>query len=330
MVEPTGEDTPHQQLQDQRTQDVATAAGGPAFGGVSQAQGSRRDDGVAILSAHSAPSAGRYLDVVDLDAPDTAVSEARLQAVALPADVVRARTPPSAPRREFAVRAQTVRNALRALLVFPSLCVLVAALWAAGLAAGSLVALIRRVVSLQFADAVSQLPALDAAGRVLLASCGYFALLFAIRALASGLRSHGLERLRTLPALIVALPSAWLFVAGAGLAATAPPFRILSADAWRVVVLALLVQLIALAVLTTQAPIRTLFPPKPSRWASGRFERPSQPLTLGVVTQPMPMVRFGPPTNPPAPVDGDIAAFRVSGLLSNPPRLQREEPASGR
>lgn len=263
------------------------------------------------------------------DAPDTYVSNARLQAVALPPERLQAGKKSATPHRQFAFP-RTGRGLLQGVLFVPAMLVLAAMLWASVVAASSLVALVHRLISLQFAEAVDQLPSLDAAGRVVLASVGYFALFLSLRALASGMRANGWQRLQMLLAVVVALPSAWLFVAGAGLVGVAPPFGSLPSDIWRAVVLVLLVQVIALAVVTTQQPIRVPFTAETARPSSRRFRRQSRHVTLDATMGPMPMVRFGPPPNEPAPVDADIPAFRVSGLLTNPPLRQREESPGGR
>lgn len=324
MVEPV-EPMPEGIPQGQGHEEASNSGASPAAMALPSEQAQGNGDTSAAMAPYAALSTPLPAELAEFDASDPFVSQARLKAVALPADVVRARKPPAEPRREVALHVENLPDALRTLLILPSICVLLAALCAAVVAVGSLVALIHRLVSLQFTEAVDQLPALDAAARVLLAAAGYFALLFAIRAIAAGMHAQGWERLRILAAVLLALPSAWLFVAGTGLAASTAPLSALPSDVWRVVVLALLTQLIALAVLTAREPIRTTLLAKTSRWASGRGARLSQPLTLDTPTPPMPMVRFGPSTDSLALTENGARELRVSGLLSNPPALHRED-----
>lgn len=278
------------------------------------------------------------------DVLDGSVSSAHLAAVALPAEVVRARAHERGRRRRVGrgeLRLPGVRTLGRLLLIFPSVVVLVAALWAAGVALGALLTLVRHVITLQFAEAASEFPSLDAAGRIVLASVGYFALLFALRSLARGLGAHGWDRLQLVPGLLVALPSAWLFIAGVELAAGVAPLSSVPADLWRLVVIALLIHAIALAVVTTRQPAvpiatSSLSTPSPAS-LSGRHARVSPSRSLhdlddaGAQTRPLPLVRFGPPIEEDSSSD-DVPAFRISGLLHVRELAEHEgsggEPAS--
>jgi hypothetical protein len=206
-------------------------------------------------------------------------------------------------------------------LLAPPVLVLAVALWSAIAGFGSLVQLFRLAVSLDFARAATQFPSLDAAGRVLLASLGYFAMLFALRPLAGGLFGRGWARLRLVPGLLLAIPCAWLFIAGAELADGVPPLASVPAELWRVLVILLLLHGIAVAVVSAQDPAtspvaRVTSGPRLSERPARRpeVEEPEMP---DHDTDHWPIVRFGPPADDPTPAPdmSDTQALRVAGLL---------------
>lgn len=261
---------------------------------------------------------------------------AHLAAIALPREVVLARRR-RVRRRLLPTLRDALRDALplavlarwgrRLALALPPLGMLVVALWAAVAGIGSLVQVLRLLVTLQFAQAADALAAVDAAGRVLLACFGYFALLAALRVLARGWFGRGWSRLRLLSGLLVALPSAWLFIAGTGLAADAPPLAAMAPEWWHALVIALVLHAILVAVVGAR-------PPEPGASSVERSSsrgRGDDEDAFDLDDPPaerLPLVRFGPPlaAEPPAETDmGDSGAMRVAGLLHA--LSPRDEPA---
>jgi hypothetical protein len=281
----------------------------------------KRASSSATTPAHIA-SDSIFANLIETDAQSTAP----LAAIALPREAVRAAR--RAHRRRRAPRlplGALGRLAGRLVLLTPPLLVLAAALWAAVAGFGSLLQVVRLVVTVQFAQAAAEFPSIDAAGRALLASVGYFALLAALRTLTRGLFSHGWARLRLVLGLLLALPSAWLFAAGAELAAGAPPLTSVSPELARLLVILLLLHAIALAVVTTREPRAPSTATPASRRAVSRrsewFVEPDEPEAPGVETERLPIVRFGPPAmeEPARETDEtdmtDTQAMRVAGLL---------------
>ncbi len=256
-----------------------------------------------------------------LEETDGEASRAPLQTVALPAEKVRALAARRTAPPRFTPEFDAGPVVLWVLLAVPTLAVLATAIGAILAALGSLWALVQSMLALQFADAANVLPALDTSGRILLAAAGYFALLVALRALTHSLRASGWKRLRALWAMVVMLPATWLFVAGAGLVSGAGPFSAIPADLWRGVVLFLLLQVIALAVVTTQPSARVLVGVKAVRsgYRSHDVRGWSQPAAgLSDEVAPLPVVRFGPPQGSQLPDDEDRPEFRISGLTVLP------------
>src|SRR5579884_2712425 len=221
--------------------------------------------------AESAPSESAPAATTGSEADEIKDGGARLRVVALPAEIVRARAAHHSPRRSLRPRRAHETTAqfdglavVRWVLALPTLIVAGTAAWATVMALGSLWSLVQHVAELQFDEAASRLAGLDASGRIMLGVAGYVALLFSLRAVASGLRASGWKRLRGVAAVVVALPAAWLFVAGAGLASGAVPLSAIPADIWRAVVIALLLQVIALAVVTSRRPSRAQLATKSS------------------------------------------------------------------
>jgi hypothetical protein len=253
---------------------------------------------------------------------DEGDTTASLAAIALPLHIVRARR-----RTRYRLRLPQVpwgvlgQVASRLLLWLPPLLVLAAALWAVATGVGSLLQVLRLVVTLQFELAVAQFPHIDAAGRVVLASLGYFALLATLRPLTRGLFGRGWARLRLLIAVPLVLPSAWLFVAGAELATSAPPLTSVAPELWRLLLILLVLDAIALAVVSSRelrTPAATL--------AVSRRSKPLaelEDLDLSEIeTERLPIVRFGPPSTEQVslqpgiePEMADTQGMRVPGLL---------------
>jgi hypothetical protein len=243
----------------------------------------------------------------------------------LPAERVRALAARKTAPPRFAPEFDAGPVVVWVLLAVPTLAVVATAIGAILAAFGSLLSLVHSMLALQFSEAANALPSLDTSGRILLAAAGYFALLVALRALSRGIRASGWKRLRALWAMVVTLPAAWLFVAGAGLASEAGPFSSIPADVWRGVVLFLLLQMIALAVVTTQSSARALVGGTVLR--SGYIARIShgwsQPTAdMTEASAPLPVVRFGPPQDgqlaDDEDRDEDRPEFRISGLFVVP------------
>lgn len=266
-------------------------------------------------------------------------SQAHLQAIALPAEQVRAIAARKTTPPRFAPEVDVGPILLRTMLAFPTLAVFVTAVGAVVAAIGSLWTLVHSMLALQFAEAAIVLPSLDTSGRILLAAAGYFALLVTLRALTLSLYASGWKRVRTLWTMLVMLPAAWLFVAGAGLVSGAGPLGAIPADLWRGTVLFLLLQVIALAVVTTQPSSRSLVGAKALLWGyphhgSGGWSRPTADLPS--MTAPLPVVRFGPAQDSQFPDDEDRdedrPEFRISGITMLPretlPVEGAPEPAS--
>jgi len=253
---------------------------------------------------------------------DEGDTTASLAAISLPLHVVRAGR-----RARYHLRLPQVpwgplgQHASRLLLWVPPLLVLVAALWAAATGVGSLMQVLRLVVTLQFELAAAELPHVDASGRVVLASLGYFVLLATLRPLTHGLFGRGWARLWLLIAVPLVLPSAWLFVAGAELATAAPPLTSVAPDLWRLLLILLVLDAIALAVVSTREA-RT-----PSATAAGlrrskRVADLEEPELPEIETQRLPIVRFGPSSTEQMSLEpriepemADTQGMRVPGLL---------------
>jgi hypothetical protein len=254
---------------------------------------------------------------------------ASLAAISLPLHVVRASRRASR-RARYRLRlpdlpwARVGQRASLLLLWLPSLLVLAAALWAGATGIRSLLHLLGLVVTLQFDLAAAELPHIDAAGRVVLASVGYFLLLAALRQLARGLFGRGWARLWLVLAIPLVLPSAWLFVAGAELATAAAPLSRVAPELWRLLLILLVFDAIALAVLRT----REQRAPSVARVVSRRATRLDElddldDLDLSEMeTERLPIVRFGPPTTEQVshqpgiePEMADTQSMRVPGLL---------------
>lgn len=275
-----------------------------------------------------------YVSIFESDARTTA----SLAAITLPREVVLARRRARRHRLPDLRRVELPLGALgrwsgRLLLALPPLLALAAALWAAATGFGSMLQVLRLVVTLQFSQAAAELATIDAAGRVLLASAGYFALLATLRALVRGLFSRGWARLGAAPGLLLALPSAWLFIAGVELASGAPPLSDVAPDLWRALVIGLALHAIIFAVVGAQ-------PPTPSSEATLVVQRVAPRVAhddlnladldlANAATERLPVVRFGPPLAETPPPETDTQAMRVVGLLHMFPtgdEPSRDEP----
>ncbi len=274
---------------------------------------------------------------------DEGETTASLAAIALPLHVVRARRRaryrPRLPQVPWSPLGQL---ASRFLLLLPPLLVLTAALWAAASGVGSLLQVLRLVVTLQFALAADEFPHIDAAGRVVLASLGYFVLLATLRPLTRGLFGRGWERLRLLMVVPFVLPSAWLFVTGAELATAAPPLISVAPGLWRLLVILLVLHAIALAVVSkhrlrqpsaTLAVSRTAVLRRSKRIAEA--EEPELPDIETIETERLPIVRFGPPSADHVSLEPrrepemtDTQGMRVPGLLHLLSTAEREAVSS--
>jgi hypothetical protein len=264
---------------------------------------------------------------------------AAMAAITLPREVVLARRRARRRLRLDLRRLELPLDALArwgriVLFALPPLLMVVVALGAAVTGIGSLAQVLRLVVTLQLAQVAVALDAIDASGRVLLACVGYFALLAALRPLARGLIGVGWARLGLLWGLLVALPSAWLFIAGAELAAGASPLSRIAQEWWRALIIALVLHLILLAVISARPPApvsvttQTRVTARPRRDADDTLD-----LEFGnLPSERLPLVRFGPPAPPESPEPlplTDTQAMRVAGLLHTlPPQSAsaHEEP----
>jgi hypothetical protein len=261
------------------------------------------------------------------DPPDSGVVEAaaRLRAIALP----RARV--LATRRKQLLahlrprRAPMALPALgrRAALLSVPIMTLLAAAWALASAAAALWQLARLLAAVQCAEAATQCPRLDAAGRVLVACAGYFALLVALRQLARALTLRGWARLRLIAAVLLTVPCLWLFATGADLVFGLPPLALAPAAFKQLALVVILGHTLALAVLTAgraPAPELPLPAPAPRTWEEA-------PDADDATTVPLPILRFdAAPEAASAARDGreetepdafasSGSGMRVSGLL---------------